>query len=520
MTRIRRSLPIALLVGAVIAAPARGQGGAGRCPAASADTVSWQRAGGEAFTLRLPRAYRSVRAQGIDTSVRGWRSGVGARIGTDYGSVQYVGGGAVDDPALVCESDHGGAWRIVVYHDGDRGVHGVGYYAFDPARNGRALAMTAESPRAADIPELLAIVRSVRWTARPRTPDARLDDMNAMLEMERRLAWLWSAKRIPGLAAVVLRDTTVVMARALGYADVERQVPVTLETPFNVASVAKPISAVLALQLAADGLLDLDRPMRSFRNFAEFCDATRGEGGIFFGDFACTDDRLTLRHVLSMTANGEEPGTRFWYNPPSYSWASRPMAEVAGKPFSDLVDSLIFRPAGMRNSARTNRNRPLPAELAARLAVPYHLDSAGRPVRSDPPPPQGDGAAGGVIASAMDLARFDVALSTGKLLAPEWRDRMWIPTRTPSGAALPYGLGWFLGEYKGRRLTWHTGLWEGRYSALYLKVLSDVPEERLTLILLANSEGLRWESRLDEAAIERSPFATAFLDVFAPRTRQ
>jgi CubicO group peptidase (beta-lactamase class C family) len=263
-------------------------------------------------------------------------------------------------------------------------------------------------------------------------------------------------------------------------------------------------------------VLDLDRPMRRYQGFAEFCDAVRAEGGIFFGDWECAGDRLTLRHLLSMTANGE-PGTRFWYNPPSYSWASRPMAEVGGSTFSQLVDSLVFRPAGMTGSARTNRRLPIRADLAARLATPYHVDSAGNVVRSDPPPPQGDGAAGGVIASAMELARFDVALSTGRLLAPEWRAKLWTPARTPSGAALPYGLGWFLGEHQGRRLAWHTGLWEGRYSALYLKVLGDTPGERLTLILLANSGGLQWETRLDEAAIERSPFATAFLAAFPGR---
>jgi hypothetical protein len=45
-------------------------------------------------------------------------------------------------------------------------------------------------------------------------------------------------------------------------------------------------------------------------------------------------------------------------------------------------------------------------------------------------------------------------------------------------------------------------------------VLGDAPAERLTLILLANSDGLQWPSRLDEAAIERSPFARAFLGAF------
>ncbi|MGI8498485.1 MAG: serine hydrolase domain-containing protein [Gemmatimonadaceae bacterium] len=336
--------------------------------------------------------------------------------------------------------------------------------------------------------------------------------------MAERLATRFDSLRrsqsIPGLAVVILRDTMVVLARGFGLADIDRQLPITPDTPFDIASVSKPISAVVALRLAEDGVLDLDRPMRRYQGFSEFCDAVRAEGGIFFGDLGCEDDRLTLRHVLSMTANGE-PGTRFWYNPPVYSWASRPMSEAARRPFSELVDSLIFRPSAMNHAARIHRRLPLRPELAALLATPYHVDSTGRLARSGPPPPQGDGAAGGVVASAMDLARFDVALSNGRLLKPDWRAKLWIRTRTRSGAVLPYGLGWFVADYAGRRLVWHTGLWEGRYSALYLKVLSDRAAERLTLILLANSDGLQWKTRFDEAAVERSPFAAAFLMAFS-----
>lgn len=342
-------------------------------------------------------------------------------------------------------------------------------------------------------------------------------DVTIAARLATRFDSLRRADRIPGLAVVILRDTAVVLARGFGLADVERGRPVTPETPFDIASVSKPVSAVVALRLAEEGVLDLDLPMRRYAGFPEFCAAARAEGGIFFDDYHCESDRLTLRRVLSMTANGE-PGTRFWYNPPSYSWASRPMAEVTARPFSALVDSLIFRPAGMRHAARIHRRLPLRADLAASLALPYHVDSVGRIVRSDPPPPQGDGAAGGVIASAMDLARFDVALSDGRLLPSEWRARLWMRTRTPSGAVLPYGLGWFVTDHAGRHLAWHTGLWEGRYSALYLKVLGDTPAERLTLILLANSDGLRWDTRLDEAAIERSAYATAFLSAFLGRS--
>ena len=124
---------------------------------------------------------------------------------------------------------------------------------------------------------------------------------------------------------------------------------------------------------------------------------------------------------------------------------------------------------------------------------------------SAPLPAQGDGAAGGVVSTVRDLAAFDMALDAGGLLELSVREEMW----TPAGTAIPYGLGWFVTDVAGERVVWHTGLWEGAYSALYLKI----PARRYTLILLANSDGLRWESRLNEAVLERSPFARAFLDM-------
>jgi CubicO group peptidase (beta-lactamase class C family) len=319
-------------------------------------------------------------------------------------------------------------------------------------------------------------------------------------------------KGIPGLAVAIVDGTEIVVARGFGVADVVTGIAVTSDTPFNIASVAKPLSAVVALKLVEEGKLDLDRPMMSFANFPEFCAAASETGGIFFSDYRCADERLTLRRVLSMTANGE-PGTRFWYNPPSYSWASRPIAEVGGKPFSKLVDELVFRPAGMTHSARIHRALPLRDELARDLATPHHLDDRGLPVVSDPPPPQGDGAAGGVISTVMDLARFDIALTDGRLLSPQSLREMWKAARAPSGQLLPYGLGWFLGQYRGHRVAWHTGLWEGRYSALYLTLFRE-NGTRTTLILLANSDGLQWPAGFDEAAVERSPFAVAFLEQY------
>lgn len=190
------------------------------------------------------------------------------------------------------------------------------------------------------------------------------------------------------------------------------------------------------------------------------------------------------------------------------------MAEAGGEDFSSLVESRVFRPAGMVRSARIHRGLALPAEPAAALAPPHRLDAAGAPTRAPAPPPQGDGTAGGVVSTVLDLARFDVALDEGRLVSAASRERMLTPARSSlTGEALPYGLGMFVQEHEGERLAWHSGWWPEAYSALYLKV----PERRLTLIVLANGEGQWWENRLDAAEVERSPFARAFLEAFAGR---
>src|SRR5688572_7281298 len=326
-----------------------------------------------------------------------------------------------------------------------------------------------------------------------------------------RLDTLRKSADIPGLSVAVVKDREIVLALGLGYADLEQRIPATAETPYNIASVAKPLSAVVALRLVELKVLDLDRPMADYSEWAEFCTEFSQQPSIFASELRCQPTVHTLRHLLSHTATGT-PGSRFSYNPVLYSWASRPIAAAGGAPFSALVEQYVFKPAGMRQSARVNRDLPLRADLAERLAPPHRIGESGSIEPAPKPPPQGDGAAGGVITSVLELARFDVALDQGMLISAESRAAMMAPTPSSNGDALPYGLGWYVQEYQGHTLVWHSGWWEDAYSALYLKI----PARDLSFILLANSEGVWWNNPLDRAEVQRSEFAQAFLQAFGP----
>ena len=324
-----------------------------------------------------------------------------------------------------------------------------------------------------------------------------------------RLDALRESANIPGLSAAVVQDREIVLATGLGYADVAQWIPATTHTPYNIASVAKPLSAVLALRLVEEGILQLDRPMVEYSPWAAFCAAFSQQPSVFAQGLRCQPPSHTLRHLLSHTATGT-PGSQFAYNPVLYSWASRPIMAATNIPFSTLVERYIFEPADMWESARIHRDLPLPEALAERLALPYRVNSSGALDRAPMPPPQGDGAAGGVISTVLDLAKFDIALDQGVLLSAESAATMMAPTHSTRGETLPYGIGWFVQAYQGHTLVWHSGWWPDAYSALYLKI----PTMKLTFILLANSEGVWWDNPLDQAAVERSQFAQAFLRAF------
>lgn len=348
------------------------------------------------------------------------------------------------------------------------------------------------------------------------TTDARAQSFEQNVQVfDGRLAQLGKEHHLPGLAAAIVKDQKLVWSSAYGEAFDE--VPVTTDTPFWIASLTKPFMGVLFLKLDADGSLDLDAPVNVEPSYDDFCSWLASSGLPFGRDLRC-DVPITLDQVLRHTVNGE-PGTRFLYNPFMYSRLSRYIAHRYGhsveaidrdhNQLARLLDSLVLNPAGMRRTMASQWDRSK-MDVYFDMAQGYGVTATGSVVPLRRPGRYLAGGAG-VVATVEDLARFDIALDTGVLLSPTLSRKLFTPAVAPDGTALPYAYGWYVQQYRGELLYWHSG-WdeEAGFSALYLKV----PGRDLTLILLANSEGLWWGNPLDRAFVEGSPFARAFLDQF------
>jgi CubicO group peptidase (beta-lactamase class C family) len=139
-----------------------------------------------------------------------------------------------------------------------------------------------------------------------------------------------------------------------------------------------------------------------------------------------------------------------------------------------------------------------------RLARPYTVNDGGAALADYPP--RGISAAAGLISTVRDLARYSDAIDSGVLVRQEAQAVAWTPFVLANSQRSQYGLGWFAQTTEAGHTVWHYGLWP-TFSSLLLKV----PSRNITLILLANSEGLSARFPLADGDVTVSPFARAFI---------
>jgi CubicO group peptidase (beta-lactamase class C family) len=274
---------------------------------------------------------------------------------------------------------------------------------------------------------------------------------------------------------------------------------------------------LLFLQLEEEGKVNLSDRINDVPGWNDFCSWLSNSGIVFGKDLRC-DVTITVENILNHTSNGT-PGTSFFYNPIMYSRLSRYLEHKLGNSvelvegrqnsLAKLVEEKILKPAGMQRTMSSMWQRDK-ATVYFDLAQGFGLSEQGKLIKRPLPDRELAGGAG-IVSTIADLARYDRSLDSGQLASKAVMSKLFTAARTPDGKTLPYAFGWYVQDYLGERLYWHSG-WDpdAGYSAIFLKA----PAQRVTLILLANGEGLWWNNPLDRALIEQSPIARSFLEMF------
>jgi D-alanyl-D-alanine carboxypeptidase len=317
------------------------------------------------------------------------------------------------------------------------------------------------------------------------------------------------------LSIAVARGGALVFEKAYGLADAEFDVPADSRTLFRIGSVTKQFTSAIALRMIERKELALDDELSKF-----------------VPDFPLQGRKVTVRHLLNHTSGipsytdiGEEwrakwpleltheellalvagkpfdfePGASWAYNNTGYYLLGMVLEKVSGKPYAQIVLDELAKPLALERT-RYDSN----VELIKNRAQGYTMRD-GTKVNDQMIGMNQPGAAGGLLSTAGELARWMTALRGGKVVSPESFAAMTAPTQTGDGNGKHYGYGLMLGELEGRRRIEHGG---GIFG--FNSMLAWYPGDDVVVAVISSSEPVSSARIADEIAtaalgIQRAP---------------
>ena len=301
-----------------------------------------------------------------------------------------------------------------------------------------------------------------------------------------------AANHIPGLSLAVVRDGKVVLAKGYGMANLELSAPASEKTAFAIYSITKTFTGVATMMLVEEGKIALDDPVSKHLN-----------------DLPVVWREVTIRHLLNHTSGLKEfcalpakpcdvprdftqaeviklvaeypldfpSGERSAYGNTGYFLLGMLIEKVSGRSYEQFLRERIFAPLEMRDTRLENY-----AELIPYRANGYTWKDGGyrNALRVSPTLTF---SVAGLVSTVLDLAKYDAALYSEKLLKKRTLDEMWTKTKLKNGETVEHGLGFGLTPYKGRRRVGHSGGHTG-----FSTTMTRLIDEKVSVIVLTNSD--------------------------------
>jgi len=311
------------------------------------------------------------------------------------------------------------------------------------------------------------------------------------------LAQEMKAQHIPGLALGVYRNGEIVKAQGYGLANVELNVAVKPETIFQSGSVGKQFAATAVMMLVEEGKVGLDDAITKYfpgapdtwnnikvRNLlshtsglAEYeSDERTGPSGPFYLRLDFTEDEL-LKKAEALPFDFQ-PGEKWSYRNTNYLLLGFLIRKVTGEFYGDYLQERIFKPLGM-NATRIISE----ADIIPNRAAGYQLVKGELKNQDWVSPTFNSTADGALYFTVLDLAKWDAALCTEKLVKKSSLDQMWTVAKLNDGKPNKsnYGFAWTIDQMNGHRVIEHGGAWQGftTYIARYV-------DDKLTVVVLTN----------------------------------
>jgi CubicO group peptidase (beta-lactamase class C family) len=304
---------------------------------------------------------------------------------------------------------------------------------------------------------------------------------------------------IPGVSLVIVKDGQVIYSKGLGYKDFEKKVPVTADTQFAIGSATKAFTALTVLMAQDEGKLSLDDSPKKYLPYFHMYDPETDKNitirdllshssGLNRTDLAMITGKLSRAELIEVAAQAKPTAKlreKFQYQNLMFVAGGEIAATVEKSTWDQLILNRILRPLGMTNTSLSIAQLEKAPDRS--IGYNYNFDTKEterlpyREIIQIAP-------AGSINSSANDMAKWlKFVLSggavNGKRLVSENGFNEWLKPQmkiSPDGK-FSYGLGWFLQDWKGKKVVQHGGNIDG-----FNSMVAMVPEENLGFVLLTN----------------------------------
>jgi CubicO group peptidase (beta-lactamase class C family) len=307
-----------------------------------------------------------------------------------------------------------------------------------------------------------------------------------------------TSKPCCGPRCLILKDDQPITTFYAGVANVEWQTPVDASTVFEIGSVSKQFAAASILLLAEDGKLSIDDNISKYltntppswanikiRHLLSHTSGIRNYDGL---DGFELRQHLTQAQFIQKLAGQPltfQPGESWAYSNSGYNLLGYIVENVSGKSYWDFLRERIFTPLSMTNTSHRE----------SWLVIPHRADgyvySNGTYLNRDYDLTDLF-AAGSIVSTMPDLAKWDAALTHNLLLKESSKQLWWAPAKLNNGQPVQrdrhggtgsYGFAWFLNTVSGHQNIGHSGITSGFSAANEL-----FPDDHLAILILSNTD--------------------------------
>ncbi|MBS1524577.1 MAG: beta-lactamase family protein [Bacteroidetes bacterium] len=312
-------------------------------------------------------------------------------------------------------------------------------------------------------------------------------------------------KNQPGVAVLVVQSGKIAFEKGYGLANLEYNIPVTPVTVFDIASVSKQFTGYAISTLIQEGKISPDDDIHKYlpdvpdfgkkitiRNLVhhtsglrDWPEALHAAGWRWEEAFGWDD---IMRMVKQQKELDFEPGSKYQYSNTGYNLLAAIIEKVTGETWPVWVDEHIFKPLRMNSSQILTDY----SKVIKNQASSYYPDKDDFHKASDMLTAWGSSS---IFTTAEDLARWVIRFQRGLHEKDPVYLRMIETDKLNDGKKNNYAYGLEVADDGGLRNINHTGGWAG-----FATVISNYPDQELSIILLSNNAGFDSYGRANQLA--------------------